>query len=188
MQPDIVRGIFVNGAENVECLHQPHRPERKANTSSQDASSQLTDFQTAAAQIKNESRRVQISHRPERRHPDQARLFLAGDNFKIDLCQVPQAFDKNVAIAGLASSAGGNGAIGHDAVAVHDPAKLAEGRGCIAERLAIEFSGCECGVAQAHRRADGLDNLPIIGRMDTGDNQPERVRARINRGEMQWFG
>jgi hypothetical protein len=24
--------------------------------------------------------------------------------------------------------------------------------------------------------------------MDTGDDQPEGVRARINRGQMQWFG
>src|SRR5579872_4667894 len=162
MQSDVFRGVFVNGAQNVERLHQSHGPERKANTSLQNASSQLTNLQTAAAQIKNESRRVQISHRTKRRHPNQARLFLAGDDFEIDLCLVSQALDKNVAVASLARSAGGYGAIGCYAVPVHDPAKLAEGCGRIAERLAIKFSGRESGVAQAYRRADGFHNFPII--------------------------
>jgi hypothetical protein len=132
MQPDIIRGIFMNSAQNVERLHQPHRSERKADATSQDASSQLTDFETPPAQIKNESRRVQISHRAQCRDPNQARLFLAGDDFEIDLCLVPQALHKNVAVAGLASGAGGDGAIGHYAVPIHDPPKLAEGRGCVA--------------------------------------------------------
>jgi hypothetical protein len=132
MEPHIIRGVFMYSTQDVEGLHQPYRPERKAEASSQNASPQLTDFQAAAAKIKYESRRVQISHRPQRRHSNQARFFFARDDFKIDFCLMAQAFDKNVAIARLASSAGGHGAVGYNAVAVHQPAKLAEGRGCIA--------------------------------------------------------
>jgi len=188
MQPEIVRGIFMNGAQNVERFHQSHGAERKADTFLQYASPQLADFQASPAEIKDKSRRIQIPHRPQRRHTDEARLFFAGDDFEFDFRLVPQAFDKNVAIAGLASGARGDGAVRHYAVPVHYSAKLSKGIGCIAQGFAIEFSGRECGMAQAHRRTDGFDNFPIIRGVDTGDNKPESVGARIDRGEVPWFG
>jgi len=64
-------------------------------------------------------------------------------------------------------------------VPIHHASKLAERVGGVTQRLAIELPGREGGVAQAHGRAKGLDNLPIVRRAYAGDNQPERVRAGI---------
>ena len=43
------------------------------------------------------------------------------------------------------------------------------------------------GMAEAHRRANRLDNFPVVGGTDARDHQPERVRAGVDRREMDGF-
>jgi hypothetical protein len=88
MKSYVVRRIFVNGALDVECLHQADGSERQADASLQDTSAQLTEFQASAAEIENESGRVQISQRTECGHADEAGLLLPRDDFEIDFCLV----------------------------------------------------------------------------------------------------
>ena len=61
MQPNFVRGVFVNHALRVERFHQPDRSERQADAFLQDAAPQFVELQAAAAQIEDEARRIEIA-------------------------------------------------------------------------------------------------------------------------------
>ena len=65
MQPNIIRGVFVDHALRVKRLHQPHRSERQADAFLQDASPQFIQFQAAAAQIEDEAGRIEIAKRAQ---------------------------------------------------------------------------------------------------------------------------
>ena len=116
MQPNIVRGVFVNHALRVERFHQTDGSERQADAFLQDAAPQFIEFQAAAAQIEDEAGRIEIAKRAEHGDAHQARFFFAGDDFQIDFGLVANAFDQDVAVAGFARGAGRHGAIRGDAV------------------------------------------------------------------------
>ena len=43
-------------------------------------------------------------------------------------------------------------------------------------------------MAQAHGRAKRFDNFPIVGGMHARDHQAKRVRAGVDRGEVNGLG
>ncbi len=187
VQANFVGGMFVNHALGFERFHQPDSAQRQADAFVQHAVAELIQLQAAAAQIENESRRIEIAKCAQHRHPHQASLFIAGDHFQIDSGGVPDAIDQNVAVAGFARGAGGDGAIGDDLVRVHDAAEFAKGVSGIAQGLAIKLSRSKCGVAQAHRSAHRFDNFPVVRGANARDDQPKGVRAGVNRRQMDGF-
>src|ERR1017187_9829249 len=188
MKPNIIRAVLMDHALRMKRLHQAHSPKRQANASLQDPFPQLTEFQAAAAQIENEPGWFGIAERPERSDAHQTGFFFAGDDFEVDLGLMTDPFDQNVAVAGLARRTGGHGAIGRHALPVHDPAELAKRGGGVAESLAVKLSRRKSGMAQANGSANGFDNLPVVGGMHARNDQPERVRAGVDRGQVNGFG
>ncbi len=156
-------------ALGVERFHQTDRSQRQSHAFLQNPSPQFIQFQAAAAQIENETRRLEVAKRAQGCHAHQARLFVARNDFEIDLGLMADAFDEHVAVARFAGGAGGHGAIRDHAMAIHDPAELAKRGGGVAQRLAIEFSGSERGMAQAHRSANRFHDFPFVDGADTCD-------------------
>ena len=59
----------------------------------QDAAPQFIEFEAAAAQIEDESGRVEIAKRAENRDAHEPRFFLAGNDFQLDFGLVANALN-----------------------------------------------------------------------------------------------
>ena len=153
----------------------------------QHAAPQFVEFEAAAAQIEDEAGRIEIAKRAKDRDAHEARFFIAGDDFQFDFGLVANAFDQNVAVAGLARGAGRHGAIGGDAVRVHDVAEFAERGGGFAQCFAVKFPGGKNGMAEAHRGANRLHDFPVVAGADARDHQAKRVGPGVDRRELDGF-
>ncbi len=90
-------------------------------------------------------------------------------------------------LRGFARRAGGHGAIRADAARVHDVPEFAKRSGGFTQSFAIEFSGGKYRMSQAHRRANGFHNFPVIGGANARDHQAKRVGTGVNRREVYGF-
>jgi hypothetical protein len=148
---------------------------------------QLIELQTAATQIEKESWRIAIAKRAQDRDPHEPGFFGSGNDFQIDFGNVPYALDQDPSIAGFARCARCYGPIRGNAERVHDVPEFTKRGSRVAQSFAIEFPGRKNGMAEPHGRADGLNNFPIIGGVDSGDHQAERIGPGVNRRELDGF-
>jgi hypothetical protein len=139
-------------------------------------------LQTSAAQIENQSRLQAIVQRPFHRRADQPGLFLIADHFQLEAGFPADAVHQFAIVSGFSSGCGCDGAISADLITVHTIAKLLEGASCSRNGVVIEQSAGKGVVAQTDRGTLVVKDLDMLRRSGTGNDEPNGIGARIDRG------
>jgi hypothetical protein len=174
--------VFVNRAFNGIRFHQTYGAERQGDTMFEHATLKEIQFQAAAAEVKNQPRLEAVAQGPLYCGADQARLFFAADYFQFNSCFSLDAVHQFAVVAGLSRGGGGYSAIGGDLMSVHAVAELAEDSRGARNRIVIEQAASEGIVAQADSCSFVVQNLDMVGRSGAGNNEPNGIGARIDRG------
>lgn len=180
--------VFVDCARNRISLHQADCTERKGDPMFQFTVVEEIQLETAAAEIEDEAGLNAVRESPVDGGANEARFFLATDDFELDSGLAADTFHEATIIAGFASGGGGDGTVGRHVVAVHAVAEIAErARGAV-HRVFIEQAVREGVVAQADGGAFGVEDLDLSERSSAGNYEPDGIRAGVNRCQLDRCG
>ena len=87
-------------------------------------------------------------------------------------------------VARFARRAGGHRAIHRHVMPVHHSPEMAEGARSFGNRVVAQGVARERIVAQTHGRAFAIENFVSVGRSSAGNQQPDGIRAGVNRGDI----
>ena len=112
MKAQPVRVVLVDRAFDRIRFHQADRSERQRDAVLKHSTLKKIQLQAAAAEIEDQPRLHQISHRPHHRRANQPRFLLAADHFEFDAGLSPDALHQRAIVARFACRRCGHGAIG----------------------------------------------------------------------------
>ena len=129
-----------------------------------------------------------IAQRSEDCRTNKPRFFFAADHFEFNARLAPNTFHQRAIVASFARSGRRNGAIIAHVMLVHPLAESFK-RTCSARnRLRIKKPARKRVMAQPHRRPFVVENLNVVGGSRPRDYETNRVRACVNRSELDRGG
>ncbi len=111
---------------------------------------------------------------------NQAGLFGTGDHLQLDLRLLSNTIDQLLAVLRFPDRTGRNGAIADSVVIIHLPAEGDEGLHRRVHRVRVEPPRHEDLMPEADRNALGHQNREGILSRELGDDEADRVGARVD--------
>lgn len=128
-------------------LHQSNSSERQRDSMFEQPTLEEIQFQTASAQIENQSRLNLISQRPEYGRTNKPRFFLAANHFQLDAGLSANPLHQSAIVASFARGGGRNRSVGAHVMLVHPLAESLKGARGARNRLRIQKTASERIVA-----------------------------------------
>jgi hypothetical protein len=154
----------------------------------EDSALKEIQLEAAATKVKNEAGLELIAERPVHSRTNQARFFLAADDFKLKAGFSANAFHQAAIVASLARRSGGDRAVGGDVVTVQAVAEFAESAGGEGDGVFVKEAASERMVAEANGGAFVVEEFEMAGRSGARDDQTYGIRARVDGSQLNGSG
>jgi hypothetical protein len=145
---------------------------------------QDADFEAAAAEVRDATKRRFGTEGGENRFPAKSRFFGRADDFKPKFGFLADAPNESVAILRFTRGAGGNGAVTSDSELLHHFLKMRKGLDASFEDFFAEAVADEDTFAKAQRISFIVKWFEVDGGMRAHDGKAYGVGTGINRGDV----